>query len=143
RIEGLPADFHQRAAVETASFLDALGIEEAILWGHSDGAVIAVLMGLTAPSRFSGLILEAFHYMCAKTGSRDFFQTMVSAPENFGERVYKTLESEYGDRYWRNILEYGGRAWLRIIEGGKEKDLYGGRLSKLSVPALFIHGSRD
>jgi haloalkane dehalogenase len=37
----LPADFHRRAAIEMARFLDALKIERAVLWGHSDGAVIA------------------------------------------------------------------------------------------------------
>lgn len=47
----MPLDFHRRAAAETIAFLDALGIERAILWGHSDGAVIAAMMGLTAPER--------------------------------------------------------------------------------------------
>ncbi len=47
----MPLDFHRRAALETFSFLDALGIDTAILWGHSDGAVIAAMMGLIAPER--------------------------------------------------------------------------------------------
>src|ERR1700687_4066158 len=34
-------DFHRRAAEETLLLLDALGIERAVFWGHSDGAVIA------------------------------------------------------------------------------------------------------
>src|ERR1700682_5051655 len=40
------SDFHLRAAEETFRFLDALGIRDALLWGHSDGAVIAAWMGL-------------------------------------------------------------------------------------------------
>src|ERR1700730_13539010 len=35
------SDFHYRAATETLSFKNSLGIERAFFWGHSDGAVIA------------------------------------------------------------------------------------------------------
>src|ERR1035441_9031020 len=42
----LPIDFHTRAAQETLLVLDALGIERAVIWGHSDGAVIAAMIGL-------------------------------------------------------------------------------------------------
>ena len=144
-IDDLQPDFHACAAVETLSFLDALGIEQAILWGHSDGAVIAALLGLAAPERFQGLILEATHCDRAKTRSKKFFEDMVTRPENLGERVCATLAREHGDDYWRKVLEAGGRAWLRIIEESDqpEKDLYGGRLSELKVPAVLLHGSRD
>ena len=53
----MPVDFHRRAAAETLSVLDALGIERPVLWGHSDGAVIAAMIGLTAPERCERLIL--------------------------------------------------------------------------------------
>ena len=62
RIPGLPPDFHSRAAVETTTLLETLNIDRPILWGHSDGAVIAVMMALAAPSKFRGVILEAFHF---------------------------------------------------------------------------------
>ena len=66
----MPLDFHRWAAFETFSFLDALGIESAILWGHSDGAVIAAMMGLIAPERCASMVLEAFHFLRRKPGSR-------------------------------------------------------------------------
>src|SRR5262249_12818508 len=86
-IEAMPADFHSRAAVETARFLDALGIERAILWGHSDGAVIAALLGLSAPARCHALILEAFHLTRNKASSVDFFRRMIEDPNQLGERT--------------------------------------------------------
>ncbi len=71
RVTGeMPLDFHRRAALETFSFLDALGIENAILWGHSDGAVIAAMMGLAAPERCSSAVLEAFQTTCASCSPR-------------------------------------------------------------------------
>src|SRR3954465_14758236 len=44
-IERQETDFHHRAAAETWAVIDALGLERPTLWGHSDGAVIALLMG--------------------------------------------------------------------------------------------------
>jgi len=138
-------DFHIRAAEETFGFLDALGIRDAVLWGHSDGAVIAAWFGLMAPERCRGLILEAFHYYRRKTASREFFEAMVAAPESFGERVSSVLAHEHGEGYWRELLQTEGRTWLDIAkeaDSGPE-DLYNGRLRELRVPATFIHGACD
>jgi pimeloyl-ACP methyl ester carboxylesterase len=138
-------DFHRRAAEETLLFLDALGIDKCVMWGHSDGAVIGVWLGLSAPQRCLGLILEAFHYDRAKPNSRIFFETMAASPESLGERVSTILAREHGDDYWRQLLRDGGQAWLDIAGSTRSghEDLYDGRLSELSVPAVFVHGARD
>src|SRR5262245_34641951 len=141
QITSLPVDFHQRAAEETLRFLDALRIERAALWGHSDGAVIAALLGLRSPARFSALILEAFHYSRAKTGSLDFFRTMIADPERAGGRAISALTRDHGEG-WRKVLERNAMAWLELAGLGPG-DLYGGRLSELAVPALFVTGGRD
>ena len=145
RLDHLPSDFHKRAAVETTNLLDTLHIERPVLWGHSDGAVIATLMGLAWPDRFSGVILEAFHFYRSKPGSREFFEVMAGDPGLLGERVSKTLAGEHSEDYWRKLIVNNGDAWLRIAdEATHEKhDLYDGKLSQLRVPTLFIHGSRD
>ncbi|HVS74985.1 MAG TPA: alpha/beta hydrolase [Candidatus Acidoferrales bacterium] len=145
RIPDFPVDFHQRAAGETLRFLDALRIRRAVLWGHSDGAVIAGILGLGAPERVSGIIFEAFHFYRVKPGSRKFFEELVSRPEGVGERVARTLAQEHGEDYWKELMRNGGRAWLKIADGSShpEEDLYGCKLSELKVPAMFLHGSRD
>ncbi len=138
-------DFHPRAAEESLKFLDALGIGEAVFWGHSDGAVIAAHLGLLAPERCRGLIMESFHYFRRKAASREFFQTMASAPESFGERVSAVLAREHGEEYWRELLKSEGATWLEIAklaDRGSE-DLFEGRLGDLTVPAVFIHGAHD
>jgi non-heme chloroperoxidase len=140
-IARLPADFHRLAATETARFLDALNIERAVLWGHSDGAVIAALLALDAPSRFPGVIFEAFHYTRSKMGSLEFFRAMISDPDIVGGRASTALARDHGEE-WRKVLERNAIAWLEIVQAGSG-DLYDGRLSELQVPALFIHGGRD
>jgi pimeloyl-ACP methyl ester carboxylesterase len=145
RIGAMAVDFHRRAAVEMANFLDALDIERAILWGHSDGAVIATLMGLVSPERYAGIILEAFHFYRVKPGSREFFETMAHDPDMLGERVCAALARDHGEDYFRDLIINNGNAWLRIAEESEhaKQDLYDGRLGDLSAPTLFIHGSAD
>ena len=138
-ISDLPVDFHQRAARETLSFMDALGVGRAFLWGHSDGAVIAALMGLTAPQRFSGLILEAFHFG-AKVGSHDWMRSVMADPGLVRDRTREALIRDHGDG-WRKVVERNAGAWLAI--GASGMDLYNGKLPELAVPTLFLHGADD
>ncbi len=141
----LPDRFHERMAEDTVAVLDALGVEEAALWGHSDGSVVAAWTALLFPSRVRALVLEAFHFFAHKASSVEFFRTAVDAPERFGEAVVAAATRDHGDPDWRGVLGAGGRAWLRIIEEGRRgrRDLYDGRLGEVRAPALFLHGRRD
>ena len=144
RIERQATDFHHRAAAETLAVIDALGLDRPVVWGHSDGAVIALLMGLADPDRLRGLIVEAAHFLRRKPASREFFETMMKAPDGLGERVTAVLAREHGDG-WRDLIRSNGDAWLRIANDASAPtaDLYGGRLGDLRVPTLVIHGARD
>ena len=141
-IAELPPKFHVGAAVETELLLDALGIERCALWGHSDGAIIATLLALRAPERYSGLIVEAIHLDRAKPRSRDFFLRMRDEPDSFGERVARRLALDHGEDYWRAVLHAGGQAWLEIAKTPGD-DFYEGRLGELRVPLLVVHGTDD
>jgi pimeloyl-ACP methyl ester carboxylesterase len=124
-LDSLPTDFHQRAADETRAVMDALVLERPILWGHSDGAIIALLVALAAPGRISGAIVEATHYFKHKPASRAFFEKVAAKPRS-------------------KFLETHSRTWLRIVdEAAPGEDFYGGRLSDLEIPLLVIHGARD
>ena len=141
----MPLDFHRRAAQETFFFLDALGIESAILWGHSDGAVIAAMMGLIAPERCASVILEAFHFLRRKPGSRAFFERFAAHPEELGDDTRRLLAEDHGETNWPAVLRRNCGAWFRIADSVRwpDEDLYDGRLSELQVPAMFLHGSLD
>jgi pimeloyl-ACP methyl ester carboxylesterase len=143
-LDVFPTDFHQRAAEETLAFFDALGIERAALWGHSDGAVIALRLGLTAPHRVTAIVAEATHFFKRKPASRSFFETMRHTPQRFGEGVVETLRRDHGER-WRAVVAADGDAWLRIADeaASEDADLYDGLLPGLKVPVLLVHGIRD
>ena len=144
RIERQETDFHHRAAAETFAVIDALELERPIVWGHSDGAVIALLMGLLNPDRLGGLIVEAVHLFRRKPRSQEFFATMMCDPDGLGERVTGVLSREHGEG-WRDLIRTNGDAWRRIATdpSAPADDLYRGRLGDLRVPTLVIHGARD
>jgi pimeloyl-ACP methyl ester carboxylesterase len=141
-VEALPPGFHVAAAIETERLLDALGIVRTALWGHSDGAVIATLLALRDPDRYSGIVVEAIHLDRAKPRSREFFLRMANDPDAFGERVVSKLADDLGEEYWRTIIRAGGRAWLDIA-ATPDADLYDHRLHELRVPLLVLHGALD
>lgn len=137
-------DFHRRAAAETLAVIEALGLDRPVVWGHSDGAVIALMLGLQAPDRVSALVVEAAHLLRRKPASREFFDTMMRDPDALGERVTSVLARDHGEG-WRDLIRTNGDAWLRIANDASAPtpDLFDGRLGDLRVPTLVIHGARD
>ncbi len=141
----MPLDFHHRAATETLAFLDALGIAKCIVWGHSDGAVIAALMALRAPERCARLLLEALHYFRQKAGSRAFFVRAAAHPGELGERTRARLAADHGEARWQEVVRRNAAVWVGIGERSArpDEDLFDGELGRLRVPALFVHGRLD
>jgi pimeloyl-ACP methyl ester carboxylesterase len=141
----MPLDFHRRAAAETLAFLDQLGIERAAFWGHSDGAVISAMIALAAPEHCACLILEAFHFLRRKPGSRSFFERFAAHPQDLGEETKKLLAEDHGEAEWPTVLRRNCTAWFRIADQVKrvDEDLYDGRLGEINVATLFLHGSLD
>jgi pimeloyl-ACP methyl ester carboxylesterase len=137
----LPHGFHGRYADEMLAFLDALSIDRCILWGHSDGAVIAILMALRDPARCTRIVVEALHLDREKPRSRAFFEMMAQDPDGFGERVATKLAADHGGA-WRTIIRADGEAWLDIA-ATPDEDLFEGRLHELAVPTLVLHGTDD
>ncbi len=144
-LPSVPDGYHRQFARECLRVMDALEIERAALWGHSDGAVVAAWMALEAPDRVRGMVLEAFHFWRAKVGSLPFFEMAADHPEDFGEEVVEALRRDHGEARWRGIISEGARAWLRIIGRGQQEggDVYDGRLGEVTCPVLLLHGLRD
>lgn len=141
----MPLDFHRRAAEETLAVMDALDIERTDIWGHSDGAVIAAMIGLQAPERCRKLILEAFHYFRNKPRSRSFFERFSAHPQDLADETQRLLAEDHGKMQWKTVVERNCKAWLRLADGSAQRDgdLYDGQIEKLTMPTMFLHGRLD
>jgi pimeloyl-ACP methyl ester carboxylesterase len=144
RLERFEIDFHQRAADETLAVIAALDLDRPVLWGHSDGAVIALRIAMAAPERIGGVIAEASHFLRHKPASRAFFDAVMADPDSVGERVVATLARDHGDG-WRDVIRANAMAWRRLADdrASDDQDLYGGSLVAPRVPVLLVHGARD
>lgn len=145
RITALPPRFHHAAAAEHEAVADALGLERYAIWGHSDGAIIALLMAMRRPARVTRVIVEAVHLDREKPRSRAFFTQMRDAPDGFGPKVTGKLVADHGEDYWRSVLHAGGRAWLDIAAtpGDDFYQVDGRGLDSIACPVLAIHGVDD
>jgi pimeloyl-ACP methyl ester carboxylesterase len=141
-VERFAENFHQTAARDMVAFLEERGIREAVVWGHSDGAVIAAWMGIFEPERVKGVILESFHLTACKPHSTAFFERALETPEALTEATRAVLRSEHGDD-WHHVVRRNSDVWLRMAQSRRGDDLFAGRLAELRAPALVVHGLDD
>ncbi len=130
---------HDEALASLPEVLDAAGVRRAILFGHSDGASIALIFagsGLPATHRVLGLALEAPHVFVEDVS----VQSIAAAAEAYRTTDLRArLTRQHGDNvdgaFWgwnRAWLDPGFRAWN--IEAS---------LPGVEVPALVIQGEDD
>lgn len=116
--------------------LDAAGIEDAVLVGHSDGGSIALIAAGTGESRVTGLVLLAPHVFCEELSVR----SIEKAREEFlhGE-LRARLERHHGEN--TDCAFWGwNRAWLdpEFRKWNIEEFL-----PRVRVPVLVIQGEDD
>jgi pimeloyl-ACP methyl ester carboxylesterase len=124
-----------READAGAQLLHALGIDRAHLFGHSDGASIALLMAARHPGLAASLVLEAAHVfvepMCVERIA-EFGRT--AEPSGVIERLGKYhRDARAAFRQWHDI-------WVdpSFADWSIEADIAG-----LGAPALLIQGEDD
>jgi pimeloyl-ACP methyl ester carboxylesterase len=137
-VEHLPPIYHREAMADLLAFLDAVGLERATLWGHSDGAITSALLAAEQPARVSGLVLEAIHFRRAK--SPEFFLRYERDPDSLPDAVKHRLASEHGER-WRTVVRMHSAAWRELF--GIGGDFYEGRLERIVAPTLVVSGDLD
>ncbi|MGH7819232.1 MAG: alpha/beta fold hydrolase, partial [Candidatus Binatia bacterium] len=139
RLDSLPPAYHHDAMVDLVGFLDALSIDRAIFWGHSDGAITAAMLAAAHPERVAALILEAIHFYRAK--SREFFERFTLKPDMLPKYVQERLRADHGEEYWRTVIRMHSRTWLGYHDVGG--DFYEGRLETIRCPTLVLYGEGD
>jgi pimeloyl-ACP methyl ester carboxylesterase len=132
-----PADFLEpEAVVVLPALLDATGISRPVLFGHSDGATIALMYAAALPDGVRGVISEAAHVMLEEislqgiTGARDRFL--------HGD-LRARLRSQHGDHVEDTVLGWTEH-WLR--PEFRDWDIRA-RLRAIQCPVLVIQGRGD
>lgn len=138
-----PFDIQQRTefylhdeADELMFVLDACGIDKAVLYGHSDGATIALIAAATYPERFEGLILEGAHSFIEDSGKAAVLATRERAKVS---GLLASLEKYHGDKT-PELFRLWHETWLSTYFSNWSIEPL---LHRITCPVLAFQGVND
>jgi len=126
----------QDEAEELIHVLDACSIDKAIIYGHSDGATIALIAAALYPERIKGLLLEGPHSFIEDSGKAAVLATRERAKDT---TLLASLEKYHGNktaelfRLWHETWLSDYFAHWSIVP----------LLHKISCPVLAFQGEKD
>jgi pimeloyl-ACP methyl ester carboxylesterase len=130
---------HDEALVTLPQVLDAAGVREAVLVGHSDGGSIALVFagsGLPAAARVRALVLEAPHVFVEDVS----VTSIAAAAEAYRKTALRErLQRQHGDNVDGAFWGWN-RAWLDPAFRAWNIEEY---LPRVRVPSLVVQGEDD
>ncbi|WP_276496247.1 alpha/beta fold hydrolase [Pontibacter litorisediminis] len=131
-----PTNYLELEAAVLNDLLKTLNIEDAILFGHSDGGSIALIAASKYPKRVKAVVCEAAHI---------FVEDVTLEGVNQAVESYRTTNlSERLKRYHGDKVEAIFRAWTETWTRGDYRNWNIEHfLPGISCPLLFVQGSLD
>lgn len=143
----------QDFAADVVAFLDALGIEQAVLAGHSGSCLVARRVAIDSPERVAGLVLEASPTNVRNAvGFVDFVESVVSGltdpidPDFARTFVIDTssgdVEAQVLDELVAELLKVPAGVWQEMFaELAHYDDM--AELESIIAPTLLVWGDAD
>lgn len=123
-------------AHELIRVMDAYNIENVLIYGHSDGATIALIAAALYPSRIKGLLLEGPHSFIEDSGKMAVLATRERAKET---NLLASLEKYHGDKA-AELFRLWHETWLSDLF---LKWTIVPILNRISCPVLAFQGESD
>lgn len=143
-----PADF----ADDVTAFMDVMGIESAVIVGHSMGSQIAQRFAIDNPDRVLGLVLlGAFRTVRELSGIDEIHAAIDSLedpvdPDFVREFQLSTITqpvpAAFIDSIIADSLKLSAATWQAIIDGFLDDETFQ-QISTISAPTLLIWGDQD
>jgi pimeloyl-ACP methyl ester carboxylesterase len=140
-------------AVDIAGFMDAIGLDSAVVVGHSMGCTNAERFAIDHPRRVSGLVFAgAFASYRRNTDLVDYVATTIanlqdpideSIAREFQESTLaRPIPPEFLDLAVAESLKCPARVWRDAFAGLMEDDVTA-ELGAIAAPTLLVWGDRD
>ena len=140
-------------AADVDAFMDAVGVDEATLVGHSTGALFAQRVALSYPHRVSRLVLVGAQTPANEMilGLREEVRALNDpVPPEFVREfqestIYRPVPEQFLDTVVSESLKLPARVWRDYMEGAVlsiDQD-YVIRLREINVPTLILWGEQD
>ena len=123
-------------ADELIRIMDRMNIQKAVLYGHSDGATIALIAAANYPDRFDAVILEGAHSFIEEKGKAAVRENRDRARHN---SLLQSLRKYHGDKT-QELFKRWHETWL--------SDFFADwsiipLLTDISCPVLAFRGEKD
>jgi pimeloyl-ACP methyl ester carboxylesterase len=143
-----PQDF----AHDLARLMDALGLEAAVVVGHSMGSYVAQRFALDFPGRARGLVLAGtFPGLRGNPGAAELRQAVAALTDpvdpafarGFQESTLaRPVPPALLETVTQESLKVPARVWRAALEALIEDD-HAAELGRIAVPALVVWGDQD
>lgn len=141
-------------STDLRAFMDAVGLERALVVGHSMGAMVAQRFALDHPSRVSGLVLMgAFASLFQDPGITDFYRSAIApltdpidagfAREWQQSTLARPMAADHLDTVVGETLKVPARVWREAFEGFLATPDFSADLVRVAVPTLVMWGDKD
>ena len=129
-------DYMEKEADVLNLLLTALGIENAILFGHSDGGSISLIAAAKYPQRIKGVITEGAHIFVEEISLNGIHEAIV---EYNTTNLKQRLEKYHGDKTEAVFRAWTG-TWLKEEFHSWSIENF---LPQITCPVLVIQGEND
>lgn len=131
-----PVNYLELEAEVLHTIIENLKIENAILFGHSDGGSIALIAASRYPNRIKMIIVEAAHIFVEEITLKGIREAVAAYQNtNLPERLQK-----YHGNKTETIFKAWAETWLRSdFRSWNIESL----LPQITSPLLFIQGEKD
>jgi pimeloyl-ACP methyl ester carboxylesterase len=149
-----PTDYRvEDFAADVPAFLDALGIERAVLAGHSGSCLAARRVAIDSPERVAGLVLEASPTtLRGHAGLTEFIESVVFRLQDpidpgfartfVAETSSGRLAPELLEELATELVKVPARVWKEMFTAlASYDDLV--EIEHISAPALLVWGDAD
>ena len=138
---------------DLGAFMDALGVESAVLVGASSGGLVAQRFALDHAERTLGLVLLGSPVtLCNKPAVREWWDSTVSRltdpidPDFVrafqGSTLARPVPPAFFDAMMAESLKVPARVWRAMTEGFLSDD-HSSELHRIAAPTLILWGDQD
>jgi pimeloyl-ACP methyl ester carboxylesterase/tetratricopeptide (TPR) repeat protein len=144
-------EFHHFAA-DVKAFMDVLGLDRAVIVGHSMGASVAQRFAVDYPQRTRALVLEgAFLPRPGNVAVREFWEEVSRLTDPIDPAFVRQFQQstlaqpvppEFFETAVAESLKVPARVWKAALRPFLEVDFVDG-VSRIRAPTLLVWGDRD
>lgn len=139
-------------AGDVGAFMDALGLERAVVVGHSMGGTNAARFTIDHPARVRGLVLACtFASYARNPGLVEFCESATALTDPIDPAFVREFQEStlarpvppaFLDAVVQESLKVPARVWRAVFQAFLEDD-FASELDRITVPTLIVWGDRD